>query len=112
MSLPASKTTDINQRGIWEKPVALGIYKLNYLALTPFLVPTSAVTIDWAAGTDIRTEQKDVVEAKLSIEIKEDIADARRKEAAVTGTELNSKLTVLRIGNNGTSCFRKDQNRT
>lgn len=54
-------TTDVNQRGIWEKPVAPGIYNLNYLALTPFLVPTSAVTIDWAAGTDIRTEEKGIV---------------------------------------------------
>jgi regulator of protease activity HflC (stomatin/prohibitin superfamily) len=51
-------TTDINQRGIWEKPIAPGIYNLNYLALTPFLVPTSAVTIDWAASTDIRTEEE------------------------------------------------------
>lgn len=55
-------TTDVNQRGIWEKPVAPGIYNLNFLALTPFLVPTSAVTIDWAAGTDLRTEEKGIIE--------------------------------------------------
>jgi regulator of protease activity HflC (stomatin/prohibitin superfamily) len=55
-------TTDINERGIWEKPIAPGVYNLNYLALTPFLVPTSAVTIDWAAGTDIRTEEEGMLQ--------------------------------------------------
>jgi len=50
-------TTDKNERGIWGNPVAPGKYNLNPLAFTAFFVPTSAVTIDWAAGTDIRTEQ-------------------------------------------------------
>lgn len=53
-------TTDKNQRGIWEKPVAPGKYNLNPLAFTPYLVPTSAVTIDWAAGPEIRTEHQGV----------------------------------------------------
>lgn len=51
-------TTDKNQRGIWEKPVAPGKYNLNPLAFTAYLVPTSAVTIDWAAGPEIRTEHQ------------------------------------------------------
>ena len=51
-------TTDKNERGIWEKPIAPGKYNLNPLAFTAYLVPTSAVTIDWAAGTEIRTEQQ------------------------------------------------------
>lgn len=55
-------TTDKNERGIWENPIAPGKYNLNPLAFTAFLVPTSAVTIDWAAGTDIRTDQIGVVE--------------------------------------------------
>jgi len=33
---------------------------MNFLALTPYLVPTSAVTIDWAASTDIRAQHKTV----------------------------------------------------
>lgn len=49
-------TPDKNQRGIWEKPVAPGKYNMNPLAFTAYLVPTSAVTIDWAAGTEKRTE--------------------------------------------------------
>ncbi|MFA5080906.1 MAG: SPFH domain-containing protein [Candidatus Paceibacterota bacterium] len=40
---------DINTRGIQAKSVLPGIYNMNKLALTAFLVPTSAITIDWAA---------------------------------------------------------------
>ena len=58
-------TTDVNQRGIWEKAVAPGKYNLNYLALTPYLVPTSAVTIDWAASTDIRTEHVGLIQKSM-----------------------------------------------
>ncbi len=45
------------ERGIWREPVAPGKYNLNPLAFSAFLVPTSAVTIDWAAGAEIRTEK-------------------------------------------------------
>lgn len=41
--------TDRNVRGIWKDPVAPGKYNLNPLAFTPYLVPTSAITIDWAS---------------------------------------------------------------
>ena len=41
--------TDKNVRGIWKDPVAPGKYNLNPLAFTPYLVPTSAITIDWAS---------------------------------------------------------------
>ena len=40
---------DKNVRGIWKNPVAPGKYNLNPLAFTPYLVPTSAITIDWAS---------------------------------------------------------------
>lgn len=43
--------TDKNVRGIWKDPVAPGKYNLNPLAFTPYLVPTSAITIDWASET-------------------------------------------------------------
>lgn len=58
-------TMDKNERGIWNEPVAPGKYNLNPLAFTAFLVPTSAVTIDWAAGTDIRTEQTGILEKEV-----------------------------------------------
>ncbi len=58
-------TTDKNERGIWAEPIAPGKYNLNPLAFTAFLVPTSAVTIDWASGTDIRTEEIGVVEKAI-----------------------------------------------
>ncbi len=45
---------DKNMRGIWKEPIAPGKYNLNPLAFTAYLVPTSAVTIDWASGTDQR----------------------------------------------------------
>jgi uncharacterized membrane protein YqiK len=48
-------TPDKNQRGIWKEPVAPGKYNMNPLAFTAYFVPTSAVTIDWAAG-EKRTE--------------------------------------------------------
>ncbi len=47
---------DKNMRGIWKEPVAPGKYNLNPLAFTPYLVPTSAVTIDWASGVDQRAQ--------------------------------------------------------
>lgn len=59
-------TTDKNQRGIWEKPVAPGKYNLNPLAYTAYLVPTSAVTIDWAAA-ELRTEHQGAVPGGMII---------------------------------------------
>ena len=43
-------------RGIWREPVAPGQYNLNTLAFTPYLVPTSAITIDWASEGKISAE--------------------------------------------------------
>lgn len=51
-------TTDKNERGIWIKPIAPGKYNLNSLAFDAYPVPTSAVTIDWAAGTEFRAEHR------------------------------------------------------
>jgi uncharacterized membrane protein YqiK len=49
-------------RGIWKEPVAPGKYNLNTLAFTPYIVPTSAITIDWATegriGTELATDKK------------------------------------------------------
>ena len=47
-------------RGIWRAPIAPGTYNLNMIAFTPYLVPTSAVTIDWAAAGKIGTDVKGV----------------------------------------------------
>jgi regulator of protease activity HflC (stomatin/prohibitin superfamily) len=45
-------------RGIWREPIAPGKYNLNTIAFTPYQVPTSAVTIDWATEGRIGTEVK------------------------------------------------------
>ncbi len=41
--------TDKNQRGIFRDPIAPGTYNLNMIAYKAELVPTSAITIDWAS---------------------------------------------------------------
>jgi regulator of protease activity HflC (stomatin/prohibitin superfamily) len=43
-------TTDRNRRGIWQVPVAPGKYNLNPVAFTAYLVPTSAIMVDWASS--------------------------------------------------------------
>ncbi len=48
--------TDRERRGILRDPVAPGTYNLNPIAYNPFLVPTSAVTIDWASGPHVRMD--------------------------------------------------------
>jgi uncharacterized membrane protein YqiK len=47
---------DHEGRGILRDPVAPGTYNLNPIAYDPYLVPTSAVTIDWAAGKRVRMD--------------------------------------------------------
>jgi regulator of protease activity HflC (stomatin/prohibitin superfamily) len=43
-------TTDRNKRGIWRTPLAPGKYNLNSKAFTAYLVPTSAIMVDWASS--------------------------------------------------------------
>jgi hypothetical protein len=57
---------DKNMRGIWKEPIAPGTYNLNPLAFTAYLVPTSAVTIDWASGVDQRAIHETPQAAKMS----------------------------------------------
>lgn len=47
-------------RGIWREPIAPGKYNLNTIAFSPYAVPTSAVTIDWASEGRIGTEVKGI----------------------------------------------------
>jgi regulator of protease activity HflC (stomatin/prohibitin superfamily) len=56
--------TDKYTRGIWKDPVAPGKYNLNTIAFTPYQVPTSAVTIDWATEGRIGTEIKGAKQGK------------------------------------------------
>ncbi len=55
-------------RGIWREPVAPGKYNLNPIAFTPYLVPTSAVTIDWAASAEARGDTR-VANTKTELEV-------------------------------------------
>ncbi|MCI4350900.1 MAG: hypothetical protein L3K15_05245, partial [Thermoplasmata archaeon] len=43
-------TPDRNGRGFWSAPVAPGKYNLNPVAFTAYLVPTSAIMVDWASS--------------------------------------------------------------
>lgn len=43
-------TPDRTRRGIWQNPVAPGKYNLNPIAFTAYLVPTSAIMVDWASS--------------------------------------------------------------
>jgi regulator of protease activity HflC (stomatin/prohibitin superfamily) len=43
-------STDRNRRGIWRNPLAPGRYNLNSKAFTAYLVPTSAIMVDWASS--------------------------------------------------------------
>ena len=43
-------TPDRPRRGIWQNPVAPGKYNLNPIAFTAYLVPTSAIMVDWASS--------------------------------------------------------------
>jgi len=43
-------TNDKNTRGILSEPISPGKYNLNVLAYTAFLVPTSAIMVDWASS--------------------------------------------------------------
>ena len=49
--------TDKKQRGILKDPVAPGKYNLNTIAYKVELVPTSAVTIDWASSDSARAAE-------------------------------------------------------
>ncbi|HXQ92760.1 MAG TPA: SPFH domain-containing protein [Nitrososphaerales archaeon] len=40
--------SDVNQRGIYDKPLTPGTYNLNTIAFTAYPVPTSAIMVDWA----------------------------------------------------------------
>jgi len=57
---------DKNMRGIWKEPIAPGKYNINPLAFTAYLVPTSAVTIDWASGVDQRAQHTAPDMAKMT----------------------------------------------
>lgn len=43
-------TSERNRRGIWRSPLAPGRYNLNTKAFTAYLVPTSAIMVDWASS--------------------------------------------------------------
>lgn len=80
---------DRDTRGIWNQPVAPGKYNLNPIAFTPYIVPTSAVTIDWAAGTSIRATHESPIE--------DDRAYHRRDLAVVGDDKSNEFFTFAQL---------------
>lgn len=73
---------DRGVRGIWREPVAPGKYNLNYVAFTPYLVPTSAVTIDWASGMESRSEHIQPPDIASSIKAIDAAADKKSTDKA------------------------------
>jgi regulator of protease activity HflC (stomatin/prohibitin superfamily) len=71
---------DKTMRGIWKEPIAPGKYNMNPLAFTAYLVPTSAVTIDWASGLDQRAQHSIPPTAKGGRPGKDDDDDEKATE--------------------------------
>jgi regulator of protease activity HflC (stomatin/prohibitin superfamily) len=84
---------DKNMRGIWREPIAPGKYNLNPLAFTPYFVPTSAVTIDWASGFEQRAVHTAPTGAEKGPRTIEEINDDIESEKA---TEF-FKFSQLRV---------------
>jgi hypothetical protein len=82
-------------RGIWKEPVAPGRYNLNTLAFDAYLVPTSAVTIDWASGFEQRA-QHDLPEAIKKGEIRTSSQAYDESRAGEKATEF-FKFSQLRV---------------
>ena len=85
---------DKNMRGIWKEPIAPGTYNLNPLAFTAYLVPTSAVTIDWASGVDQRAQH-----AVPDVAKKDGIRTSNESSGAVDSSKATEffKFAQLRV---------------
>jgi len=92
-------TFDRLERGIWDKPVAPGKYNMNPLAYTAYLVPTSAVTIDWASGSDLRSEHQGAAPGGITIGLTKPRKKDMPREEFITGMKASeffkfSQLTL------------------
>jgi uncharacterized membrane protein YqiK len=90
--------TDRNERGIFRDPIAPGTYNLNMIAYKAELVPTSAITIDWAssqgpAETKIIGHQKE--EVGQSAKITEFFKFSQLKVTSKDGFQLDVDVRLI-----------------
>lgn len=90
--------TDNKTRGILRDPIAPGKYNLNTLAYKVILVPTSAVMIDWAAGTDtsLRSRPSTIEDELSDVSAYENVPTYLEKSSTVKAREFY-KFSQLRV---------------
>jgi regulator of protease activity HflC (stomatin/prohibitin superfamily) len=93
-------TTDRGVRGIYKEPLAPGVYNLNPVAYTAYLVPTSAVMIDWADnGTPADAEQKELFQfGSLGVTSKDGFAIAVEVRLVTRIDPSNAAFIIARFG--------------
>ncbi len=86
-------TMDKNKRGIWREPVAPGKYNLNPLAFTAYLVPTSAVTIDWASSSELKAAERMIdARGKQVVTSEQQVMEMRNKKAQEVTVKSNYEV--------------------
>ncbi|MCI4320495.1 MAG: hypothetical protein L3K23_10290 [Thermoplasmata archaeon] len=93
-------TTDKNVRGIYKEPLAPGVYNLNPVAYTAYLVPTSAVMIDWADDPNRPgEEQKELFQfGSLGVTSKDGFAIAVEVRLVTRIDPSNAAFIIARFG--------------
>jgi regulator of protease activity HflC (stomatin/prohibitin superfamily) len=93
-------TTDRGVRGIYKEPLAPGVYNLNPVAYTAYLVPTSAVMIDWADSSGPPDpEQKELFQfGSLGVTSKDGFAIAVEVRLVTRIDPSNAAFIIARFG--------------
>jgi len=90
--------TDRNQRGILKDPVAPGKYNLNTIAYKVELVPTSAITIDWASSqgpTETRVLGAQTKDQTQSLKITEFFKFSQLRVTSKDGFQLDVDVRLI-----------------
>jgi regulator of protease activity HflC (stomatin/prohibitin superfamily) len=93
-------TSDKGVRGIYKEPLAPGVYNLNPVAYTAYLVPTSAVMIDWADEPGRpEEEQKELFQfGSLGVTSKDGFAIAVEVRLVTRIDPSNAAFIIARFG--------------
>jgi len=90
--------TDKSQRGIFRDPIAPGTYNLNHIAYKAELVPTSAITIDWASTSgpsETKIIGKERSEAGPSAKIAEFFKFSQLRVTSKDGFQLDVDVRLI-----------------
>jgi len=90
--------TSRNERGILVDPVAPGKYNLNRIAYRAEMVPTSAITIDWAEKNAIRETKPFASDSKVSVEsakVSEFFSYSQLKFTSKDGFQLEVEVRLI-----------------